>query len=200
MVRKAIFGGTFDPIHNGHLHIAYQALYKLNLDEIIFMPTGNSPHKDNYCITDAYLRYEMVQMAIKKEPKFKVSDYEIISNEVCYSYKTIQYFKKVEPKTNWYFLTGADCLVDLPNWKCIEKIFEAANFTVFLRPGYSIKELQSAKQEIEKQYAVKILLLDVPMLDISSTNIRTLIGNLKNASFLMPESVYNYVLELKLYS
>lgn len=200
MVRKAIFGGTFDPIHNGHLHIAYEALYKLNLDEIIFMPTGNSPHKENFCVTDAYLRYEMAQMAIKKEPQFKVSDYEIISNEVCYTYKTMQHFKKVEPETVWYFLTGSDCLVDLPSWKCIDKIFEVSNFTVFLRPGYSITELQSAKQKIEKKYPAKVLLLDVPMLDISSTNIRTFIGEHKNVSFLMPESVYNFVLELKLYS
>jgi nicotinate-nucleotide adenylyltransferase len=200
MVRKAIFGGTFDPIHNGHLHIAYEALYKLNLDEVIFMPNGNSPHKENFYITEAYLRYEMAQMAIKSEPQFRVSDYEIISNEVCYTYKTMQYFKKVEPETQWYFLTGADCLVDLPNWKNIDKIFEASSFTVFLRPGYSITELQSAKQEIEKKYSTKILLLDVPMLDISSTNIRTLIGQHKNVSFLMPESVYNFVSELKLYS
>lgn len=200
MVRKAIFGGTFDPIHNGHLHIAYEALNKLNLDEIIFMPTGNSPHKENLCITDGYLRYKMAQIAIKKEPRFKVSDYEIISDEVCYTYKTIQHFKKVEPETTWYFLTGADCLVDLPNWKRIDKIFEACNFTVFLRPGYSLERLHRAKQEIEKKYSTKILLLDVSMLDISSTNIRTFIGKQKDVSSLMPKSVLDYALELKLYS
>lgn len=200
MVRKAIFGGTFDPIHNGHLHIAYEALNKLNLDEIIFMPTGNPPHKENLCITDAYLRYKMVQMAIKKEVKFKVSDYEIVSDEVCYTYKTLQHFKKVEPETVWYFLTGADCLVDLPNWKFIDKIFEVANFTVFLRPGYSLDLLHFSKRKIEEKYSTKILLLDVAMLDISSTNIRTFIRNQKDVSLLMPESVLNYALELKLYS
>ena len=150
MVSKAIFGGTFDPIHNGHLNIAYEALNKLNLDEVIFMPTGNSPHKENLCITDAYLRYKMVQIAIKKEPRFKVSDYEIISDQVSYTYKTMLHFKEVEPETTWYFLNGAYCLVDLPNWKCIDKIFEASNFTVFLRPGYSLARLRRAKQQIEK--------------------------------------------------
>ncbi|MBI6871685.1 nicotinate-nucleotide adenylyltransferase [Clostridium aciditolerans] len=199
MIKKAIFGGTFDPIHNGHLYIAYEALYKLGLDKIIFMPSGNPPHKLGKTITDGFLRYEMVKMATRGEERFDISDYEIRKSNLSYTYETLKYFNNIEPDTAWHFLTGVDCLMDIDNWKNSEEIFKLCKFIVFNRPGYSMKNIQEQKNKVEKRYANEIIFLDVPLLDISSTNIRNAVMKEKNVSYLLPESVYNTIKQLNLY-
>lgn len=199
MIKKAIFGGTFDPIHNGHLYIAYEALDKLGLDKIIFMPSGNPPHKLGKVITDGFLRYEMVKMAIREEKRFDISDYEIRKSNLSYTYETLKYFNSVEPNTVWYFLTGADCLMDIDSWKNSGDIFRLCKFVVFNRPGYSMENIQEQKIKVEKRYSTEILFLDVPLLDISSTNIRNSVIEGKNISYLLPESVYNTIKQLNLY-
>ncbi|AWI06662.1 nicotinate-nucleotide adenylyltransferase [Clostridium drakei] len=199
MMKKAIFGGTFDPIHNGHLHIAYEALYKLNLDKIIFMPSGNPPHKLNKNITEAFLRYEMVKTAIRNEDNFDVSDYEINRDNLSYTYQTLEYFTNLEKETKWYFITGVDCLMDIENWKNAEEILNLCTFVVFNRTGYSIESVLKKKISIEKKCNNKIVFLDIPLLEISSTNIRKHIKEGRKVGHLMPESVCYIIEQLKLY-
>lgn len=199
MMKKAIFGGTFDPIHNGHLHIAYEALYKLNLDKIIFMPSGNPPHKSNKNITEAFLRYEMVKIAIRNEDNFDVSDYEINRDNLSYTYQTLEYFTNLEKETKWYFITGVDCLMDIENWKNAEEILNLCTFVVFNRTGYSIESVLKKKISIEKKCNNKIVFLDIPLLEISSTNIRKHIKEGRKVGHLMPESVCYIIEQLKLY-
>lgn len=199
MVKKAIFGGTFDPIHNGHLHIAYEALYKLGLEKIIFIPSGTPPHKVGRSITNAYLRYQMVRMAIRGEKSFEISNYEINKSSLSYTYQTLQYFNNAEKNTEWYFLTGVDCLMDIEKWKNTEDIFQLCKLIVFNRPGYSIENIQEQKKKLEAKYFNKIHLLDIALLDISSTDIRNKIVEGKNVSYLLPENVYNIIKELNLY-
>lgn len=199
MIKKAIFGGTFDPIHNGHLHIAYEALYKFNLEKVIFVPSGNPPHKLNENITDANLRYTMVKKAIKQENSFCLSDYEIKNHNLSYTYKTLKYFNSLEKHTEWYFITGVDCLMDIESWKNYEQILKLCNFVVFNRPGYSVKDIESKKNKLENKYNSNIILLDIPLLDISSTNIRKSIKMGRNVSYLLPYDVYNMIKRLKLY-
>ena len=199
MIKKAIFGGTFDPIHNGHLHIAYEALYKFNLNKVIFMPSGNPPHKLGKKITDAFFRYELVKMAIRHEKRFEVSDYEINKIDLSYTYETLEHFNNLEKDTEWYFLTGADCLMDIEDWKNADKIFELCKLVVFNRPGYNMRNIQEQKNKVEKKYINKIIFLDIPLLDVSSTNIKKAIKEEKNVSYLLPESVYNIIEELNLY-
>ena len=199
MVSKAIFGGTFDPIHNGHMHIAYEALYRLRLDKVIFMPSGNPPHKLGKKLTDASLRYEMVKTAIKQEPCFEISDYEITKNALSYTYQTLQHFKNIEKNTVWYFLTGVDCLMDINQWKNTDEIFKLATLIVFNRPGYNIEDIKKQKSEIENKYSNKIIFLDIPLLDISSTNIRSSVKEDKNVSYLLPENVYSMINKFGMY-
>ena len=116
-MKKAIFGGTFDPIHIGHIHIAYEALYNLHLDKVLFMPAGNPPNKINKNITDATIRYDLVKKAIEYESNFEISDYEIMKKEYSYTYKTLERFSKLQNDIEWYFLIGGDSLMDLDNWK-----------------------------------------------------------------------------------
>lgn len=199
MARKAIFGGTFDPIHNGHLNIAYEALNFLQLDNVIFMPSGNPPHKQNTDITDGNTRYQLIKMSIEGEKKFQVSDYEINREEFSYTYKTLKYFHDLEPDTVWYFLIGADCLIDIESWRKVDKIMEVANLVVFNRPGYTLKEIMTEKEKIEKIYGKKIMYLQSKLLDISSTKIRNLISESKDTSIFMNKNVFNKIKELNLY-
>ncbi|NMM64552.1 nicotinate-nucleotide adenylyltransferase [Clostridium sp. P21] len=199
MIKKAIFGGTFDPIHNGHLHIAYEALYKLNLDKIIFMPSGNPPHKLEKRVTDAFLRYEMVKTAVRNEEKFEVSSYEVTKDNLSYTYKTLEYFTNLEKETKWYFITGVDCLMDIENWRNYPEILRLCTFVVFNRPGYSIEKVLEKKISLENRYNSKIVFLDIPLLEISSTSIRKDVKEGRKVSHLMPENVCCIIEQLKLY-
>ncbi|MEG0772363.1 nicotinate-nucleotide adenylyltransferase [Clostridium sp.] len=198
MMKKAIFGGTFDPIHVGHMHIAYEALYNLNLDKVIFMPNGNPPHKVNKVKTSADIRYEMVNMAIKGESMFQISDYEVNSRSLSYTYKTLQHFNAIEPETEWYFLTGVDSLMDLNKWKNIDIILENCTLIVFSRPGYTAEEIFKMKETIEKTYKREIIYLHMPVIDVSSTAIKEKIRLNRQVSYLLPcgieEVIKKYIL------
>jgi nicotinate-nucleotide adenylyltransferase len=200
MIKKGIFGGTFDPIHNGHLYIAHEALHRLALDSILFMPAGNPPLKTGRKKTDASIRYELVKMAIRREKRFSLSSYEIEEKGVSYTYKTLDHFKAIEPETEWYFITGADCLVSLNLWKNVERILEACKLVVFNRPGFAKEDILLQKKKVEEHYKKEIIFLDLNLFDISSTAIKHMIKQGRDASYLLPESVYNTALELGIYS
>lgn len=199
MIKKGLFGGTFDPIHFGHLYIAEEALYRLQLENILFMPSGNPPHKTQRDKTDATIRYELVKMAIKNEKKFSISNYEIESKCLSYTYKTLQFLNLQEPNTRWYFITGVDCLMELDYWKRVEDIFKLCTLVVFNRLGYEKSEILMQKQVVEEKYNTEILFLDINPFDISSTNIKIMLKEGKEVSHLLPANVLNTVLELELY-
>lgn len=199
MKEKGIFGGTFDPIHNGHLHVAYEALYNLGLDEIIFIPSGNPPHKTNKEITDGKIRYDLVKKVIKNEKRFKVSDYEINKKGLSYTYETLEFFKEQEPDTQWYFITGADCLMDIYAWKNIDRIFNSCKFVVFNRSGYIKEAILKQKKLVETKLNKEILFLDIPILEISSTTIRSKLREGKSISYLVPESLSKILEEMNIY-
>lgn len=199
MNKIAVFGGTFDPIHIGHIHIAYNALYALNLDKVIFMPSGNPPHKINQNITDRILRYEMVKIATREEKKFQVSSYEINKKTLSYTFETLEYLNSVFKNHQLCLLTGADCLMNLETWKNIQDIFKLCTFVVFTRPGLDMNRLLQQKTYIEKKYQVEIVLLDMPMLEVSSTKLRDMIYENKNVSYLLPYGVYDFINQLDIY-
>lgn len=200
MKKKGIFGGTFDPIHDGHLHIAYESIYKLGLDEVIFMPSGSPPHKTNKVITEAEIRYKLVKEAIKGEEKFKVSKYEIDKKGLSYTYETLKVFNEKERNTQWYFITGVDCLMNIYTWKNIYSILDSCKFVVFNRNGYEKKDIIDQKMQVEKQFNKEIIFLDIPIMEISSTNIRDKVKKGENISYLVPEGVNNLLESMKLYS
>jgi nicotinate-nucleotide adenylyltransferase len=198
-VKKAIFGGTFDPIHIGHVHIAYEALYNLHLDKVIFMPAGNPPHKTNKIIIDSKIRYQLVKKAIEKENRFEISDYEINKKENSYTYETLELFNKHDRSIEWYFLVGADSLMDLEYWKNVGVMLDNCNLIVYNRAGFKKEEVLKQKLHIEQKFNVKIIFLDMPIIDISSTNIRNNIKIGRNVNYLLPEGVEEIIHKLKLY-
>lgn len=197
MCRVGIIGGTFDPIHLAHIYIAEEAKKKLNLDKVIFMPAGIQPLKTDKKVTEASLRLEMVQKAIEGKIGFEVSDYEIKKEGKSYTYETLEHFYK-EYK-DLYFITGADCLLGIDKWKEIDKIFSLCKFVVFTRPGYNNEELVNKKRFVEEKYNGKIILLEVPGIHISSTDIREKIINNEKVDDILPAVVLDIIKEKGLY-
>lgn len=199
MIKKAIFGGTFDPIHNGHIQVAYEAMYKLKLDKVVFMPSGNPPHKQESKVTDSNIRCRLVEAAIQYEKNFEISYYEVNKCELSYTYKTVKHFKQSEPNTEWYFIAGADCLIDIDNWYNIKGILDYCNFVVFNRTEYNIEDVLIQKAKVENIYNKGIIFIDKHILQISSTDIRNKIKNNISASYLVPHDAYKLIKKLNLY-
>ncbi|MBE6071317.1 MAG: nicotinate-nucleotide adenylyltransferase [Clostridium butyricum] len=200
-MKVGIIGGTFDPIHNAHLYIAYEAKEQLNLDKTIFMPTGIQPLKTDKKITPSELRYEMVKKAIKPYNEFEVSDYEINKGGLSYTYMTLEHFKKSynNEDIELFFITGADCLMNIEKWKEVKKILSLSNLVVFMRGGADREKLLLQKDYIEKKYNASIIFLALKELEISSTDIRNRINEGKKIDFFVPESVKNYIYAKGLY-
>ena len=128
MKKIGVFGGTFDPIHLGHLYIAYEAKAKLGLDRVIFIPSGIPPHKQFNNVTKAIDRYNMVKEAISDYDGFEVNDYEIKKNDISYTFQTLEHLKNIYNNSEIYFITGGDCLLNLDKWKNVYKILELCKF------------------------------------------------------------------------
>lgn len=173
-MKKAIFGGTFDPVHRGHLHIAKQALLQLKLDEVIFMPSGNPPHKKHKVVTDGSHRLEMVRIALEAfgEERFTISSFELKQNGLSFTYKTMESFSEKERNTEWYFIAGTDSLFDIEKWKHPERIFQCCTLVIFQRPGFDREDALRKSKEIKAKYNAKIENFTAGPVDISSTEIR----------------------------
>ena len=197
-MKIGIIGGTFNPIHLAHRYIAYEAKCQLNLDKIIFIPTGSPPHKKDMGILEASLRYNMVYEAIKNYEDFEISDYEIEKKGLSYTFETLEHFKNDDNEL--YFITGADCLMDIEKWKYPEKIFKLCNFVVFNRAGYSKKNLRIQKEKIQQKFNTNITFLDIIDLEISSSIIRNRIKEGKRIDFFMPKEVLEYIITNNLYN
>ncbi|MEI3338468.1 MAG: nicotinate-nucleotide adenylyltransferase [Clostridium sp.] len=197
MEKLGIMGGTFDPIHLAHIYIAEEAKRQLNLDKVLFMPAGSQPLKINKNVTKASLRLEMVKEAIKGIDYFEVSDYEIKKKGMSYTYLTVENFKA--PNRKVFFITGADCLMDLEMWNGVNRIFNACEFVVFTRPGYDEEKLKAQKMKIEEKYNKKVILIHVNSPNISSTMIREKIRDGKKVDNLLSKNVLNIIQKEGLY-
>ena len=198
MKKIGIIGGTFNPIHLAHLYIAYEAKCQLNLDKVIFMPAGSPPQKKNEDILEAPLRYKMVLEAIKKYEDFEISNYEIEKEGFSYTYETLENFKSED--NILYFITGADCLINIEKWKNPDRIFKTSKLVVFNRPGYDKESLKLQKNEIEKKYNTSINFLDIMDLEISSTMIRDRIKEGKKIDFFIPKEVLDFIIKNNIYN
>ena len=198
MKKIGILGGTFNPIHLAHLYIAYEAKNQLNLDKVIFIPAGSPPHKKDEEVLEASLRYYMVCEAIKSYEGFEISDYEIKKEGLSYTYETLEEFKSDDNEL--YFITGADCLMDIEKWKSPEEIFKLSKFIVFNRAGYSKKNLRIQQDKIEEKFNTTISFLDIIDLEISSSMIRERIKKGKRVDFFLPKEVLNFIKENNIYN
>ncbi len=172
--RVGIMGGTFNPIHLGHLMIAEHAYEALRLDKVLFIPSGNSYMKDNRLILDSGIRFSMVQEAIADNPHFEISSIEVRKTGNSYSCETIADLKREQPDTEFFFLVGADSLFMMEEWFQPHRIFQEVTVAVAVRDGQDIEVLQGKISQLEKKYKCCIILMTCRNIDISSTEIRDL--------------------------
>lgn len=187
-MKIGILGGTFNPIHIGHLILAEEVREKLKLDRIIFVPTYLPPHKDNSDIALAKDRYNMIRLAIKKNKYFFVSNIEIKRNGKSYTIDTIKEFNKVYPEDELYFITGSDLLKYLDDWKDLNDIIKMVKFIVATRPGYPLEKIPSY-----------IATVAIRAVDVSAFEIREAVKENKSFRYLVPETVFNYINKKRLY-
>ena len=140
-MKIGILGGTFNPIHLGHLHLAHEVRSKLDLDEIWFIPTGTPPHKTDEELASPADRFEMVRLGISGHPFFKISDIELKRVEKSYSIDTVRAFKKTYPRDEFFFMIGLDAFMDIPSWKESAALLQSVHFIVVSRPGYHFMDL-----------------------------------------------------------
>lgn len=184
-----ILGGTFDPVHNGHLITAQYVLEKRNLDKIIFIPCYISPHKTELISSSAEHRLNMVKLAIDKIPYFDYSDYELKTEGVSYSYNTLLYLS--EKYESLELIIGYDNLLVFDKWYQPDEIIRLASLVVMKR--------KTDIEEKRNRFFEKAVLLDTPTIEISSTDIRERVKNNLPIDFLVPESVKKYINETNLY-
>ncbi|MDQ0481556.1 nicotinate-nucleotide adenylyltransferase [Guptibacillus hwajinpoensis] len=187
-MKVGLLGGTFDPPHLGHLALAQGVLETCELDEVWFMPSHRPPHKNGSDITENHHRVEMVQRAIEGNPKFKVTLIEFERNGRSFTIDTIEILKANYPDIDFHFIIGGDMIEDLPNWHRIDELSKMISFIGVNRPGY---------HPDKEQYEVS--LIDVPQIDLSSSEIRRDLSFGKSGRYLLPESVRILIEEKGLY-
>ena len=199
-MKIGIMGGTFDPIHNGHLMLGRFARDLFALDEIWFMPNGTPPHKANDSIEfRTKHRVEMVRRAILNEKDFVLQLYEVENKEVNYSYLTMGYFRETYPEHEFYFIIGADSLFSIEKWKCPERLLKTCVILAAFRDGKNKKEMDEQISYLNEKYGADIHLLSTPNVDISSSEIREKLKLNEDVSDAMPTCVYEYIIKNQLY-
>lgn len=169
--RTGIIGGTFDPIHIGHLHIALCARYELDLDEVVFMPAGSPPHKPEIPITSGASRLEMIEVAIRHLPGFASSDLDLRADSPSYTSQLLEAFRGLHPNSDLWFIIGSDSLHEFPTWHQPHAILQQARLGVALRPGWPVEALPDHPSLPSIHDSVDVF-SSVPI-DLSSTMIRT---------------------------
>lgn len=187
-MKIGILGGTFNPIHIGHLILAEEVREKLRLDKIIFVPSYLPPHKDGIDIANAGHRHTMVGLAIKNNKYFMVSDIEIERDGRSYTIDTLKEFKRIYPGEELHFIIGSDLLKYLEEWKDLEDIIKLVKFIVATRPGYPLEKIPS-----------HITTIPIRAVDISGFEVRRCIKGGKSFRYLVPEAVYKYIIKKRLY-
>ncbi|WP_250227481.1 nicotinate-nucleotide adenylyltransferase [Anaeropeptidivorans aminofermentans] len=197
----AIMGGTFDPIHYGHLTIAEAVRQEYDVEKVIFIPTGTPPHKNALGISEKKHRYLMTVLATLSNESFEVSSIELDNEDCSYSVDTITEIKnKCYENTPIYFIIGADAIFNIFSWKEPERLLLLCEFVVVARPNYDTEKLKSFIDKLNTDYDARVSYLEIPLNHISSSDIRNRVKNKKSIKYLVPENVEDYIYKYSLYS
>lgn len=200
-MKIGIMGGTFDPVHNGHLMLGHAAYEEFSLDQIWFMPNGNPPHKKSETIkSTAEDRMKMTSLAIAPFPEFVLQPYEALRAEVSCSYQTMEHFSKIYPDDEFYFIIGADSLMAIETWVHPERIFPTCTILATYRNEVKTKEEMNRQiQYLSEKYHAKIRLLETPLMPVSSHELRASLQSGDSVSEYMPAAVCSYIKQHHLY-
>lgn len=192
-MRIGLYGGTFDPIHLGHLIVIENAINQMDLDRVIILPSSNPPHKKHKDKTKADIRVEMVAEAIKDNPKIILSTFESTDNVVRYTHDTLEYFTSKLPNHEIFYIMGEDSFVTIDTWRNYEKILDY-NIIVFARSGIDNNSTIIKKVDKIRKDNSNIYLIDILNINISSTLIRSLSKEDKSIKYLVKDEV-NYIIK-----
>jgi nicotinate-nucleotide adenylyltransferase len=193
-LRLGIMGGAFDPIHVAHLVTAEEARLQFDLDQVVFMPAGDPPHKGRL-LAPAEFRYLLVSVATASHPRFSVSRFEIDGPGVSYTVDTLEHLTQVAPAgAELYFITGADAVLDILTWKHPARVLELATFIAATRPGYDLSKLSGLLDRLRAESAAsapesRVKIMEIPGLAISSSMIRERLEAGRGVRYLVPETV-----------
>lgn len=198
-LRLGVMGGTFDPIHFGHLVTAEEALVQFNLDRVVFMPTGRPVRKTHRHVSSSEDRYLMTVIATAPNPDFEVSRMEIDRPGDTYTVDTMRELRAVYgPRAELFFITGADAVREILTWKDAGRFAELCTFIAATRPGFDTT-LQARELSAAGAGAPKVEFMEVPALAISSSDIRTRVASRRPVRYLLPEAVAAYITKNGLY-
>ncbi len=201
MARIGVFGGSFDPIHQGHLILAERCRDKARLDAVLFVPAFRSPLKDRPQISDAQ-RLEILKLAIAGHESFQISMFEIEREEPSFTVDTLRHLASEHPQDELFFLMGADSLAEFHRWRDPQEICKLSTLLIVGRPNANEPNFEVLAEMLDEGAiaSVKNQLIESPLVDISSTEIRRRVASAESIRFLLPRSVEKYIETQKLYS
>mgnify|MGYP000151674076 CR=1 FL=1 len=188
-----LLGGTFNPVHNGHLYMARKALDEFGLEKVVFIPSGNPPHKANETVAHAEHRYAMLELALEGAPGFFISRVELDRPGPTYTADTLETLHRASPDSRFYFIIGADTLCDLHTWRNFERVAQLAAFICFMRPGVREETVRAYMRALADTYGLKTLLSAYAGLDVSSRQVREALSQRRPVDGLVGEKVARYI-------
>ena len=201
-MREGILGGSFDPIHSGHLHVAEECRRRLALDRVLFVPASVPPHKRDVPLTDARHRFEMVSLAVARVPAFEVSDAELARTGPSYMVDTVSAeLARLGEGAEIFFLMGADQALEIHTWHNVEELARLCTLVAVPRPNFSLDDLDQLESSLPADVVqqLKAAALDIPPVDISSSEIRRRVRERTSISKLVPPAVEEYIRTHQLY-
>lgn len=199
MKKIGIMGGTFNPIHNGHLMLAREAFGQCGLDQVLFMPCGVPYMKAGRKVESGRTRAEMTALAIRDMPEFALSTVELEQRGNTYTYQTLEQLRRAHPDARYYFILGADSLFHMTDWKYPERIFASCRILAAVRDDKTAEEMEAQIRLLEKEYHAGIRLLRTDRVDISSSQIRQKVAAGESIAREVPEPVRIYIESKGLY-
>ena len=191
--KLGILGGTFDPVHTGHLVLAEQLRENSQLERVIFIPSASPPHKTEHQLSSAIHRLEMTKLAANGNSHFSVSDIELKREGLSYTVETLRKLKELYKESEIYFLTGSDVLDEITTWKEPDEIYRLAKIVIGIRPGFD-------KFDPEDYFAKKSIITRITGVDVSSTRIREKVAKGESIKYLVPSQIEEYIKRKHLYT
>ena len=198
-MRMGILGGTFDPVHYGHLLMAEICRQQLNLDQVRFIPAGQPPHKPGRKITDGHVRADMLQLAVSGYPEFVIDRRELKRSGPSFTVDTLAELKRESTAAELFFLIGADSLRDLLTWREPDRISQLATLVVCNSPGVPLPSMEQAVSWVGSEIASRIALVSMPGTDLSATEMRQRVANGQSLRFMTPRAVEALIQQHQLY-
>lgn len=200
MALWGIMGGSFNPVHYGHLLAAEEAAYSLELEKVLFIPTGNPPHKSpmDMFYVDAFHRLRMTEIAVEDNPRFQPLPIETVKKKVSYTYDTVRELKENYGQ-DFVFIAGADSLLNYSWYRLDDLLNELYLFLIQTRPGFPLEELEEKLASMDLKNGSKIRLSSIPAIDISSSDIRHRLKCRRSVRYMLPDRVIEYIVTCNLY-